>query len=167
MRTVAVVGASLAGLRSVQELRNQGFDGHVVVIGEEVHAPYDRPPLSKAFLAGTLPAEDLALAEQSDVDDWAAEWRLGVRADRLDPGTGEIHLSTGSVLRADGLVIATGGRPRTLPGTALLPACTPCARSMMPLRCERICVPAPRSWSSAPAGSGPRSRPPAVRSAWR
>lgn len=120
MRTVAVVGASLAGLRSVQELRNQGFDGHVVVIGEEVHAPYDRPPLSKAFLAGTLPAEELALAEQSDVDAWAAEWKLGVRADRLDPGTGEIHLSTGSVLRADGLVIATGGRPRTLPGTAAL-----------------------------------------------
>ncbi|SDJ02844.1 3-phenylpropionate/trans-cinnamate dioxygenase ferredoxin reductase subunit [Lentzea albidocapillata subsp. violacea] len=120
MRTVAVVGASLAGLRSVQELRNQGFDGRIVVIGEEVHAPYDRPPLSKAFLSGKLPAEELALAEQSDIDEWAAEWRLGVRAERVDPATGEIHLSTGSVIRADGLVIATGGRPRTLPGTAAL-----------------------------------------------
>jgi 3-phenylpropionate/trans-cinnamate dioxygenase ferredoxin reductase subunit len=116
MRTVAVVGASLAGLRSVEELRNQGFSGHVVVIGEEPHAPYDRPPLSKAFLSGTLPAEELALSD----DDFAAEWRLGVRADRIDPAAGEIHLSSGAVIRADGVVIATGGRPRTLPGTAAL-----------------------------------------------
>lgn len=116
MRTIAVVGASLAGLRSVQELRTQGFDGRVVVIGEEVHAPYDRPPLSKAFLAGTVPAEDLTLADE----DFGAEWRLGVRADRVDPAEGAVHLSTGEVVRADGLVIATGGRPRTLPGTAAL-----------------------------------------------
>ena len=116
MRTVAVVGASLAGLRSVEELRNQGFSGRIVVIGEEPHAPYDRPPLSKAFLAGTLPAEELSLSD----DDFAAEWRLGVRADRIDPLAGEIHVSTGEVIRADGVVIATGGRPRTLPGTAAL-----------------------------------------------
>jgi NADPH-dependent 2,4-dienoyl-CoA reductase/sulfur reductase-like enzyme len=116
MRTVAVVGASLAGLRSVEELRNQGFTGRIVVIGEEVHAPYDRPPLSKAFLAGTLPAEELALSEE----DFDAEWRLGVRADRVDPRAGEIHLSTGEVIGADGLVIATGGRPRTLAGTSAL-----------------------------------------------
>ncbi|WP_112266868.1 NAD(P)/FAD-dependent oxidoreductase [Lentzea terrae] len=116
MRTVAVVGASLAGLRSVEELRNQGFAGRIVVIGEEVHAPYDRPPLSKAFLAGTLPAEELALSEE----DFDAEWRLGVRADRVDPRAGEIHLSTGEVIGADGLVIATGGRPRTLAGTSAL-----------------------------------------------
>ncbi|MFS8097287.1 FAD-dependent oxidoreductase [Lentzea alba] len=116
MRTIAVVGASLAGLRSVEELRHQGFSGRIVVIGEEPHAPYDRPPLSKAFLSGTLPAEELALSDE----DFAAEWRLGVRADRVDPRAGEIHLSDGSVLRTDGLVIATGGRPRTLPGTAAL-----------------------------------------------
>lgn len=116
MRTVAVVGASLAGLRSVEELRNQGFAGRIVVIGEEVHAPYDRPPLSKAFLAGTLPADELALSDE----DFDAEWRLGVRADRVDPHAGEIHLSTGEVARADGVVIATGGRPRTLPGTSAL-----------------------------------------------
>ncbi|GHH33229.1 NAD(P)/FAD-dependent oxidoreductase [Lentzea cavernae] len=116
MRTVAVVGASLAGLRSVQELRSQGFDGRIVVIGEEPHAPYDRPPLSKAFLSGALPAADLALSD----DDFGAEWRLGVRASRLDPSSGSVFLSTGEVVRADGVVIATGGRPRTLPGTASL-----------------------------------------------
>ena len=116
MRTVAVVGASLAGLRSVEELRGQGFDGRIVVIGEEVYAPYDRPPLSKAFLAGTLPAEDLSLSDE----DFGAEWHLGVRAERIDPSSGSIHLSTGEVLRTDGVVIATGGRPRTLPGTDTL-----------------------------------------------
>lgn len=118
MRTVAVVGASLAGLRSVEELRNQGFDGRIVVVGEEVHRPYDRPPLSKAFLAGTLPAEELALADQEDIDEWAAEWRLGVRAERVNSSAGELHLSTGETLRTDGVVIATGGRARTLPGSA-------------------------------------------------
>lgn len=120
MRTVVVAGASLAGLRSVQELRTQGFDGRIVVVGAEQHAPYDRPPLSKAFLAGTLPAADLALAEQSDLDDCAAEWRLGVRAERLDRGAAEIHLSTGEQIQTDGLIIATGGRARTLPGTSSL-----------------------------------------------
>ncbi|SFR26042.1 3-phenylpropionate/trans-cinnamate dioxygenase ferredoxin reductase subunit [Lentzea waywayandensis] len=114
MRTVAVAGASLAGLRSVEELRKQGFDGRIVVIGEEPHAPYDRPPLSKAFLRGTMPAEELALSD----DDFGAEWRLGVRADQIDPSTGSLYLSTGEILRADGVVIATGGRPRTLPGTS-------------------------------------------------
>lgn len=116
MRTVAVVGASLAGLRSVEELRGQGFDGRIVVIGEEVYAPYDRPPLSKAFLAGTLPAEDLSLSDE----DFGAEWHLGVRAERIDPSSSSIHLSSGEVLHTDGVVIATGGRPRTLPGTEAL-----------------------------------------------
>ena len=116
MRTVAVVGASLAGLRSVQELRTQGFDDRIVVIGEEPHAPYDRPPLSKAFLLGTQTAADLTLS----CNDFGAEWRLGVRASRLDPSTGSVFLATGEVVRADGVVIATGGRARALPGTASL-----------------------------------------------
>ncbi|SER86699.1 NAD(P)/FAD-dependent oxidoreductase [Lentzea albida] len=116
MRTVAVVGASLAGLRSVEELRSQGFDGRIVVVGEEPHAPYDRPPLSKAFLLGAQTAADLTLSDE----DFGAEWRLGVRASRLDPSTGSVLLSTGEVVRADGVVIATGGRPRTVPGTASL-----------------------------------------------
>lgn len=116
MRTVAVVGAALAGLRSVQELRSQGFDGRIVVIGEEPHAPYDRPPLSKAFLLGTASQADLTLSD----DDFGAEWRLGVRASRLDPSTGSVLLSTGEVVHADGVVIATGGSPRTLPGTTAL-----------------------------------------------
>lgn len=117
MRTVAVVGASLAGLRAVEELRTQGFDGRIAVIGEEPHAPYDRPPLSKAYLAGTASPEDLRLADESDLDELAAEWHLGVRADSLNPGTRSVRLSDGEEIAADGIIIATGGSARPLPGT--------------------------------------------------
>ncbi|MCX5173136.1 NAD(P)/FAD-dependent oxidoreductase [Streptomyces antibioticus] len=118
MRTVAVVGASLAGLSAARALRGQGYDGRLVVIGEEAHRPYDRPPLSKEFLSGTLGEAELAL--ETDGEDLRAEWLLGVRATHLDttplPG-GTVHLSDGRSVRADGVVIATGAAPRTLPGS--------------------------------------------------
>ncbi|GAA3570483.1 FAD-dependent oxidoreductase [Amycolatopsis ultiminotia] len=114
MKTVAIVGASLAGARAAQELRAQGFDGRVVLVGEEPHLPYDRPPLSKGFLAGTASRESLDLLDDDDLA--ALELRLGTRAERLDPATGRLVLSDGE-LAADGIVLATGGRPRTLPGT--------------------------------------------------
>ncbi|MFE3456692.1 NAD(P)/FAD-dependent oxidoreductase [Nocardiopsis aegyptia] len=116
MRSIAVVGASLAGLRAVEELRTQGFDGRITVIGEEPHRPYDRPPLSKAYLTGTCATEDLRLADAADTDELAAEWRLGVRADSLDPAARSVGLSDGTEVVADGIVIATGGRARPLPG---------------------------------------------------
>lgn len=115
MRTIAVVGASLAGLRAAEALRTKGFDGRLVVIGEERHMPYDRPPLSKGFLLGTVDAAALTLSDPDD--DLAADWRLGVRAERLDPAGRRVVLSDGTEVEADGVVIATGGTPRTLPGT--------------------------------------------------
>jgi len=114
VKSVAIIGASLAGLRSAQELRAQGYDGEVVLVGDELHKPYDRPPLSKAFLAGTASRESLDLLDASS--DLALTWRLGVRAERLDHG--RVLLSDGGSLEPDGLVIATGGRARTLPGFA-------------------------------------------------
>lgn len=78
MRTVAVVGASLAGLSAARSLRKQGYDGRLVVIGDEPHRPYDRPPLSKEFLAGTVTEDDLLL--EMDDEDLRAEWLLGARA---------------------------------------------------------------------------------------
>jgi len=120
VRTVAVIGASLAGLRSAQALRAQGFDGRLVVVGDEPHEPYDRPPLSKDFLLGTVDRESLALSDPDSLGALDAEWRLGVRADRLDTTTREVHLSDGSTVTADGVVVATGGAPRTLPGTLAL-----------------------------------------------
>lgn len=116
MRSVAVVGASLAGLRAAEALRAKGYDGRLVLVGDEPHRPYDRPPLSKGFLLGTTTADDLALADPDGERELDAEWRLGVRAERLDPAAGRIVLSDGTELAADGVVIATGARPRTLPG---------------------------------------------------
>ena len=117
MKSIAIVGASLAGLRSAQALRQHGFDGRLTVIGAERHLPYDRPPLSKDFLLGKVDEADLALAEPEDYTELAAHWRLGVWAERLDAAGGRIALSDGTEVRADGVVIATGGTPRTLPGT--------------------------------------------------
>ncbi|MDV9169328.1 FAD-dependent oxidoreductase [Streptomyces sp. W16] len=117
MRTVAVVGASLAGLSAARSLRKQGYDGRLVVIGDEPHRPYDRPPLSKEFLAGTLGEADLAL--ESDDEDLRAEWLLGARAVRLQvDGTERVlTLDDGREVRADGVVVATGAVARDLPGT--------------------------------------------------
>ncbi|WP_414939484.1 NAD(P)/FAD-dependent oxidoreductase [Amycolatopsis sp. cmx-11-51] len=110
MRTIAVVGTSLAGLRSAQELRSQGFDGRLVMIGAE--APYDRPPLSKDFLLGRVSVADLALAGQDDLDALDAEWHLGVRVEKL--GRDGVTLDDGTMITADGYVIATGAAARTL-----------------------------------------------------
>ena len=114
MRTVAVVGASLAGLSAARSLRKQGYDGRLVVIGDEAHRPYDRPPLSKEFLAGTLGEADLGL--ETDGEDLGAEWLLGTRATGLDRTDRSVRLADGQAVRADGVVIATGAAARTLPG---------------------------------------------------
>lgn len=116
MRTVAVVGASLAGLSAARSLRRQGYAGRLVVIGDELHRPYDRPPLSKEFLAGTLGEPELAL--ESDDEDLRAEWLLGTRAVALDHAERTLRLADGRQVRADGFVIATGAAARTLPGSA-------------------------------------------------
>ncbi|MFJ9865931.1 NAD(P)/FAD-dependent oxidoreductase [Streptomyces sp. NPDC101165] len=115
MRTVAVVGASLAGLSAARSLRQRGYDGRLVVIGDEPHRPYDRPPLSKEFLAGALGEADLAL--ERDDEELRAEWVLGVRATGLDRTERAIRLADGREIRADGVVLATGAAARTLPGT--------------------------------------------------
>ncbi|MEU6912598.1 NAD(P)/FAD-dependent oxidoreductase [Streptomyces olindensis] len=115
MRTVAVVGASLAGLSAARSLRKRGYDGRLVVIGDELHRPYDRPPLSKEFLAGTLGEAELAL--ETDDEDLGAEWLLGVRAAGLDHARRVVRLGDGREVRADGVVIATGAAARTLPGS--------------------------------------------------
>ncbi|MEU4603864.1 FAD-dependent oxidoreductase [Kribbella sp. NPDC023972] len=118
MRTVTVVGASLAGLSAARALRDQGYDGRLVIVGDEPHRPYDRPPLSKDFLAGKIEADVLAL-EDSD-DDLDAEWLLGTRAVCLATRTREVVLSDRTRVRSDGVVIATGARARPLPATESL-----------------------------------------------
>ncbi|MGW5621364.1 NAD(P)/FAD-dependent oxidoreductase [Streptomyces olivaceus] len=114
MRTVTVVGASLSGLYSARELRAQGFDGRLVIVGEETHAPYDRPPLSKEYLTGRSPEEDLALTDAEEHAELDAEWLLGVRARSLDARGRTVVLDDGRTVPTDGVVVATGASARTL-----------------------------------------------------
>ncbi|MEV4331874.1 FAD-dependent oxidoreductase [Streptomyces sp. NPDC049597] len=117
MRTITVVGASLAGLSTVRALRAEGYDGEIAVVGEERHTPYDRPPLSKDFLKGDIDADALALADADEYEELGVQWILGERAVRLDTTARTVTLTGGRELRTDGLVVATGAGPRTLPGT--------------------------------------------------
>lgn len=111
---VVVVGAGLAGVSAVRALREQGFRGELVQVGDEPHAPYDRPPLSKEFLAGAWESDQLALTGPDDAA-LDVELRTGTAAAALDPAARELRLADGARLGFDGLVIATGARARTLP----------------------------------------------------
>jgi NADPH-dependent 2,4-dienoyl-CoA reductase/sulfur reductase-like enzyme len=112
---IAVVGASLAGLRAIEFVRRANFSGELVLIGDELHPPYDRPPLSKQVLRGEWDQERLALRRKS-YDDLNAELVLGRRALSLDTAARQIHLDGGRTVDFDGLVIATGAAVRRLPG---------------------------------------------------
>ena len=117
MRSVTIVGASLAGLRAAETLRQQGFDGDVRLIGAERHLPYDRPPLSKQVLAGDWEPSRTVLTTDDKLAELGVEMRLGLKAAAFDLATRTLTLETGETLAADGLVVATGARCRTLPGT--------------------------------------------------
>ncbi len=115
LATVAVVGASLAGINAAETLRKLGYDGRLVIIGEESHAPYDRPPLSKEILQGKWTEERLWI-RPADFDALEADKLIGVRAESVDLDLRRLGLSDGGSLGFDGLVIATGAVLRTLGG---------------------------------------------------
>src|SRR5579859_4650739 len=118
----AIVGASLTGAKAAESLRDNGFTGRIVLIGEETERPYERPPLSKGYLLGSEPREKAYVHEA----DWYAangvELLLGVRATNLDTATHTLTLDGYEPLRYDKLLLATGSRPRRLdvPGNDLL-----------------------------------------------
>jgi 3-phenylpropionate/trans-cinnamate dioxygenase ferredoxin reductase subunit len=118
--SVIVVGASLAGWRAVETLRDEGFEGTLTLVGDELHLPYDRPPLSKQVLAGTWPPEKAVLADRKRSSELRVKEVLGRRAVRLHAEARSLELDDGSTLSADALVLATGAHPRQLPGTELL-----------------------------------------------
>ena len=114
---VVVVGASLAGLRAVETLRQDGYGGRIVLVGAEEHLPYDRPPLSKQLLAGTAEVDQVMLRPAADYDDLDLDLRLGTMAAALDPVSREVELAGGERIGYQALLIATGAAPRVLPGT--------------------------------------------------
>jgi NADPH-dependent 2,4-dienoyl-CoA reductase/sulfur reductase-like enzyme len=105
---IVIVGASLAGLRAAEALGEEGFRGHLTIIGDEPYEPYDRPPLSKQVLKG-VPADHTKLPRRRMID---AEWRLGTAATGLDRSAKQVHLANGEQVRYDLLLIATGVRAR-------------------------------------------------------
>ncbi|TGZ19445.1 pyridine nucleotide-disulfide oxidoreductase [Streptomyces sp. S816] len=109
---IAIVGASLAGLRAAETLRAEGFAGELTLIGDEPYEPYDRPPLSKAVLLGRADPHRTELPRRREVD---AKWRLGTAATGLDLTAGRVRLSDGDEVEYDRLLIATGVRARPWP----------------------------------------------------
>jgi 3-phenylpropionate/trans-cinnamate dioxygenase ferredoxin reductase subunit len=109
---VVIVGASLAGLYAAMALRRYGFAGSLTLIGDEAEQPYDRPPLSKSVLAGSLPVAHTTLPQLGPLE---AEWRLGVTATGLDLRGNEVILADGTRVGFDRLLIATGTRARPWP----------------------------------------------------
>ncbi|MFD0337138.1 NAD(P)/FAD-dependent oxidoreductase [Streptomyces sp. NPDC127117] len=109
LRSVAVVGGSLAAATAASALRTAGFDGRITLISEELHAPYARPPLSKGILTGTDHPDSAALHLADGI-----ELRLGARAGGLRLAERRVTLSDGGWVTYDGLVIATGARARAL-----------------------------------------------------
>lgn len=116
MDRLVVVGASLAGLRAVQSARRTGFTGQITLIGAEERVPYDRPPLSKSFLASGHDGEVASFHSAAELrDQFGVRLHLGAAAQELDTAAREVRLAD-SAVPYDGLVIATGATPRPLPG---------------------------------------------------
>ena len=113
--SVLVVGAGLAGLRTAERLREEGFNGEITLIGEESEPPYDRPPLSKQVLRGER--EVVRLRDPDSYAELGVALRLGVRAASLDVEARRVELDDGTSVAYQALVIATGAHPRTLGGT--------------------------------------------------
>lgn len=113
---VVVVGAGLAGVRTAEELRRAGFEGEIVLLGDETHLPYDRPPLSKDVIRGER--DETTLRPREFFDEQRIDLRLGVTARSVDTDTRTVALADGTELGYDELIVATGLRPRRIPGAA-------------------------------------------------
>jgi NADPH-dependent 2,4-dienoyl-CoA reductase/sulfur reductase-like enzyme len=114
--SVLVVGASAAGLSTVEALRRKGFQGGVTVLSAEPHQPYDRPPLSKQVLSGAWEPDRAFLRQPDQLSSLNAEFVIDDPAISLDSEARTVHTASGRVLRADAVVVATGLRPRTFAG---------------------------------------------------
>ncbi|HWT17698.1 MAG TPA: FAD-dependent oxidoreductase, partial [Variovorax sp.] len=119
--TIAIVGAGQAGGWAAQTLRSEGFAGRVVLIGDEPHRPYERPPLSKAVLSGDAHADTTHLLKPEAFDALRIDWRPNVGATFIDRTARQLHLTRGAHVPYDKLILCNGGRARRLniPGADL------------------------------------------------
>jgi 3-phenylpropionate/trans-cinnamate dioxygenase ferredoxin reductase component len=120
-QTHVIVGASLAGAKAAETLRQEGFDGRLLLIGAESERPYERPPLSKDYLRGEVGREKVYVHDEGFYPEHDIELRFGREAIRVDTSAGELELDDGERLRYDRLLLATGSEPRRLaiPGAEL------------------------------------------------
>jgi 3-phenylpropionate/trans-cinnamate dioxygenase ferredoxin reductase subunit len=110
-----IAGASLAGAKAAERLREEGFDGPLIMIGEEDERPYERPPLSKDYLLGKAERETIYVHPQSWYAEHGVDLRLGMRVTGIDPAAHEVRLADGSRAGYAKLLVATGSSPRRLP----------------------------------------------------
>jgi 3-phenylpropionate/trans-cinnamate dioxygenase ferredoxin reductase subunit len=112
--TFVIVGASLAGAKAAEALRDKGFEGRIVLIGAERHLPYERPPLSKGYLAGSADRDKVWVHPESWYAEHGIELRLNQTVNHIDRDARQVLLADGSRLDYDKLLLSTGARPRTL-----------------------------------------------------
>ncbi len=119
--TILIVGGGQAGAQAIDTLRREGFGGRLVLIGDEPELPYQRPPLSKKYLSGEMPADRLVFRHRSFYDEHRIELKLGRQAVRLDAAARQVELADGEKLAYDRLLLCLGAESRrlTCPGAAL------------------------------------------------
>ena len=112
--TILVIGAGQSGSQAVDTLRREGYNGRLVLVGEESELPYQRPPLSKKFLSGELEKERLYFRLRSFYDEHQIELKLGVQVTRIDPVGREASISDGEQIHYDRALICVGAIARRL-----------------------------------------------------
>jgi len=112
--TILIIGGGQAGAQAIDTLRREGFAGRLILVGEEPQLPYQRPPLSKKYLAGELSVDRLPFRHRAFYEEHRAELLLGERAVRLDPAARTVALAGGAVLNYDRLLLCLGAAPRRL-----------------------------------------------------
>src|SRR5688572_6429951 len=114
-QAIVIVGAGQAAAQAVETLRKRGHTAALTVVGDENLLPYQRPPLSKKFLAGTMEQDRLLLRHAAHYEEHAVDLRLGFPAVSIDPARRRVEIADGSHLDYARLLLATGSRPRLLP----------------------------------------------------
>ncbi len=157
-RVFVVVGANLCGGTAVHTLRQEGFEGRIILVGEEPQLPYERPPLSKEYLRGEQDLASVFLREDDWYQEQGIDTRLGTRATRLSPSDRVVELDGGERIAYDALLLATGARPGGSPVPSPSGSVTS-APSRTPTGSAAGWRPPVTWWSWAPGSSGRRWRP--------